>query len=190
MVESCSSERRYATRLDLWFPMTGFRLRIATSEGLIWVGSGSRRLVVRMAATAAKQSFVSAAGSGIQRLLQASGTLLSAADSTGRCNTLCESPHAGYQREVRISGRARALRGDLEQHTAPSLRFPASGLASHRNRLGLSAADFGKLLGVSGQSVYKSETGEVKPHRAQLEAIAAVRKMGRREALAVLAQAE
>lgn len=69
-----------------------------------------------------------------------------------------------------------------------SLRFRASGLASHRSRLGLSAADFGKLIGVSGQSVYKWEAGEVKPRRAQLEAIAAVRKMGRREALARLAQ--
>lgn len=64
-----------------------------------------------------------------------------------------------------------------------TLRFRASGLASHRSRLGLSAADFGKLIGVSGQSVYKWESGDVKPRRAQLEAIAAVRKMGRREAL-------
>lgn len=70
------------------------------------------------------------------------------------------------------------------------LRFRASGLASHRNRLGLSAGDFGKLSGVSGQSVYKWETGEVKPRRAQLEAIASVRKIGRREALARLAQAQ
>jgi DNA-binding XRE family transcriptional regulator len=70
------------------------------------------------------------------------------------------------------------------------LRFRASGLASHRKRLGLSAADLGRLLGVSGQSIYKWETGEVRPRNAQLEAIAAVRKMGRREALARLAQAE
>jgi DNA-binding transcriptional regulator YiaG len=62
------------------------------------------------------------------------------------------------------------------------LRFRASGLASHRKRLGLSAADFGSLLGVSGQSVYKWEAGEVKPRRSQLQAIAEVRKLGRREA--------
>jgi DNA-binding transcriptional regulator YiaG len=68
-----------------------------------------------------------------------------------------------------------------------ALRFRASGLASHRKRLGLSAADFGRLLGVSGQSVYKWETGEVRPRRSQLEAIAGVRKLGRREALARLA---
>lgn len=68
-----------------------------------------------------------------------------------------------------------------------ALRFRASGLSSHRKRLGLSAADFGKLLGVSGQSIYKWETGEVRPRRSQLEAIAGVRKLGRREALARLA---
>lgn len=70
------------------------------------------------------------------------------------------------------------------EHTA--LRFRPGGLASHRKRLGLSAADFGRLLGVSGQSVYKWESGETRPRRSQLEAIAAVRKMGRREALAKL----
>ena len=64
----------------------------------------------------------------------------------------------------------------------------AGGLASHRKRLGLSAADFGKLLGVSGQSIYKWEPGEVKPRRAQLEAIAAIRTLGKREALARLEQ--
>jgi DNA-binding transcriptional regulator YiaG len=67
------------------------------------------------------------------------------------------------------------------------LRFRASGLAGHRKRLGLSASDFGSLLGVSGQSVYKWEAGEVKPRRSQLQAIAAVRKLGRREAEARLA---
>lgn len=76
--------------------------------------------------------------------------------------------------------------GSQEPRDERPLRFRASGLASHRKRLGLSAADFGKLLGVSGQSVYKWETGEVRPRRSQLEAIAAVRKLGRREALARL----
>jgi DNA-binding transcriptional regulator YiaG len=78
----------------------------------------------------------------------------------------------------------RAQARDEEVRT--SLRFRPGGLASHRKRLGLSAADFGRLLGVSGQSVYKWETGEVRPRQSQLEAIAAVRKLGKREALAKL----
>lgn len=72
---------------------------------------------------------------------------------------------------------------------AEALRFRASGLASHRKRLGLSALDLGKLLGVSSQSVYKWESGTVRPRRSQLRAIAAVRKLGRREALERLSSA-
>lgn len=83
------------------------------------------------------------------------------------------------------SRRRAALDSDDEQQP---LRFRADGLANHRKRLGLSAADFGKLLGVSGQSIYKWESGEVRPRRAQLEAIAAIRTMGKREALARLEQ--
>lgn len=84
--------------------------------------------------------------------------------------------------EARVSKGTRSKSGDDEQ----SLRFRAGGLASHRKRLGLSAADFGRLLGVSGQSIYKWEAGEVKPRRAQLQTIAAIRKIGKREALARL----
>lgn len=66
-------------------------------------------------------------------------------------------------------------------------RFNATGLASHRKRLGLSAEAFGALVGVSGQSVYNWEAGKSRPRRSQLAAIAVVRNMGRREAAARLA---
>jgi DNA-binding transcriptional regulator YiaG len=46
----------------------------------------------------------------------------------------------------------------------------------------------GVLLGVSGQSVYKWEQGKAKPRASQLKAIAAVRKMGKREVAERLAQ--
>lgn len=65
-------------------------------------------------------------------------------------------------------------------------RFSASRLASQRQKLGLSAADFAALLGVSGQSVYKWEHGESRPRARQLEAIAALRGIGKREAAARL----
>jgi hypothetical protein len=41
-----------------------------------------------------------------------------------------------------------------------SYRWRAEGFAQHRKRLGLSAADAGKLLGVSGLTVYKWEGGQ------------------------------
>jgi len=46
----------------------------------------------------------------------------------------------------------------------------------------------GTLLGVSAQSIYHWETGKTKPRQSQLAAIAAVRKMGKREAMAQLAK--
>lgn len=65
-------------------------------------------------------------------------------------------------------------------------RFSAKGFASHRQRLGLSAAAMAKLLGVSALSVYKWESGKTKPRAKQIEAIASVRDIGRGEALAKL----
>lgn len=62
------------------------------------------------------------------------------------------------------------------------VRFSAKGLAAHRQRLGISAADMGKLLGVSPLSVYKWESGKTRPRAKQLAHIAAVRRMGKREA--------
>jgi DNA-binding transcriptional regulator YiaG len=61
-------------------------------------------------------------------------------------------------------------------------RWRASGFAQHRKRLGLSAADAGKLLGVSALTVYKWEGGQVRPRSSYLPAIAALRSMGKREA--------
>lgn len=88
------------------------------------------------------------------------------------------------QQTVKASEKNRkAVRPEKSENGEQPIRFRAGGVASHRKRLGLSAADFGRLLGVSGQSIYKWETGEVRPRQAQLESFAAVRRMGRREAL-------
>ena len=53
-------------------------------------------------------------------------------------------------------------------------------LAGTRGGRGLSAADLGSILGVSGQSVYKWEEGTTRPRASQLSAIASLRKMGKR----------
>ena len=68
------------------------------------------------------------------------------------------------------------------------LRFRVSGFANLRKKLGVSAAEMGKLLGVSAQSVYHWETGKSKPRRSQLQAISAVRHMGKRAVAAKLAE--
>lgn len=66
------------------------------------------------------------------------------------------------------------------------LRYSAKGLQSQRRRLAFSAADYGKLLGVSAQSIYNWEQGQAVPRGEQLAKLAALRDIGKREALARL----
>lgn len=73
----------------------------------------------------------------------------------------------------------------IEQSSTP-IRFSAKGLASQRNRLGLSANDCGLLLGTSGQSVYNWESGSARPRTTHLAAIASLRTMGKKDAAARL----
>jgi DNA-binding transcriptional regulator YiaG len=93
------------------------------------------------------------------------------------------------ERQLKKAGRsgARAVPQPEENDDADTpRRFSATRLAAQRRKLGLSAADFATLLGVSGQSVYKWEHGESRPRAKQLEAIAALRGIGKREAIARL----
>ncbi len=69
-----------------------------------------------------------------------------------------------------------------------SLRFRVVGFANLRKKLGVSAAEMGKLLGVSAQSVYHWEAGKSKPRKSQLPAISAVRKMSKKDVAAKLAE--
>jgi DNA-binding transcriptional regulator YiaG len=59
------------------------------------------------------------------------------------------------------------------------LPFPAAAL---RARLGLSAKDFGRLVGVAGLTIYSWESGKSRPRQKQLAGLAAVRHLGKREA--------
>jgi DNA-binding XRE family transcriptional regulator len=65
-------------------------------------------------------------------------------------------------------------------------RFSAKGLQVQRERLGLSAEDFGKLVGVSAQSIYNWEHEKARPRAEQLAKVAALRGVGKREAKARL----
>lgn len=77
-------------------------------------------------------------------------------------------------------GNAPAERADASD--GPSLRFRPDGLKKHRERLGLSAAQAGQIMGVSALSVYKWESGKTRPRAKQLQAIAHLRTLGKREA--------
>jgi DNA-binding transcriptional regulator YiaG len=65
-------------------------------------------------------------------------------------------------------------------------RFSARSVKAQRRRLKLSAADYGKLVGVSALSVYSWESGKSRPRKRQFTRLVAIRGLGRREALAQL----
>ena len=69
---------------------------------------------------------------------------------------------------------------------ARAIRFTARGVRAQRDRLGMSAEDFGKLLGVSSQAIYNWEHGAARPRTALLDRLAVVRAIGKREARARL----
>jgi len=65
--------------------------------------------------------------------------------------------------------------------SSAKVRFVAKGLRSLRSRLGVSANDLARLIGVSQQSIYNWETKKAVPRAEQLQALASVRSLGKRE---------
>ncbi|MEN1973003.1 helix-turn-helix transcriptional regulator [Luteimonas sp. MJ204] len=108
--------------------------------------------------------------------------------------------NAGYRRDIaalkremvalsrqvksgsRPSRAEKAVAAAAADGDAPRVRFQAKGLKSHREKLGLSAAEYGQLANVSGQSIYNWEAGKTVPRQAQVQSLAALRGMGKREA--------
>jgi DNA-binding transcriptional regulator YiaG len=84
--------------------------------------------------------------------------------------TLLLRKHANSRPEVSVEA------------TAKPIRFSAKRLQSQRSRLGLSAIDFGRLLGVSAQTIYNWEHEVARPRSEQLGRLAELRGIGKREA--------
>lgn len=61
------------------------------------------------------------------------------------------------------------------------LRFSPKNLKKHREKLGLSAADYARLAGVHPISIYNWENGKSKPSAQKLASLAALRNLGKRE---------
>ncbi len=62
-------------------------------------------------------------------------------------------------------------------------RFSAKGLRTHRSKLGLSASDYGDLVGVTGQSIYNWEAEVSRPRASVMGSLRDVRSLGKREAI-------
>ena len=63
-----------------------------------------------------------------------------------------------------------------------NIRYSPKSVISQRERLGLSVADYGKLVGVSAVTIYGWAQGKSRPRSAQIRALAEVRGIGKREA--------
>ena len=61
-------------------------------------------------------------------------------------------------------------------------QFSPGALKTSRERLGLSADNYGKLIGVSGLSIYNWEQGKARPRDSSIEALGSIKGIGKREA--------
>ena len=77
---------------------------------------------------------------------------------------------------------SRMAKAPVAQDTgdATPRRFSASRLAARRAKLKLSAADYGKLVGMSGATVYLWEKGQTRPPSAQVQALGALKHLSQK----------
>ena len=100
-----------------------------------------------------------------------------------RANSKLQSEVTRLERQV---GKDAALK--IAETEPTKIRFSAKSVVAQRSGLGISAADFGKLTGVTAHTIYKWEHGTSRPRKAQMAAFAAIRGLGKTEALARLVQ--
>lgn len=77
----------------------------------------------------------------------------------------------------------RVRREPVQAKRADGVRFSPRWVKIHREKLGLSAADYGKLVGVSALTIYHWESGKARPRDEFLPKLAAVRGLRKREAM-------
>ena len=97
---------------------------------------------------------------------------------------------AALESQVRKLGRSTGQSAPKPSHkdTPERVRFNAKGFGSHRQRLGLSAAQAGALLAVSPLTVYHWESGKAKPQARHMPRITAFRSLGKKQAAAAVEQ--
>jgi len=118
-----------------------------------------------------------------QRLRKASAQFRKDVAGLKRNNAKLKSEVARLERRVGKDAAPAISETDLAK-----VRFAAKSVISQRRSLGISAADYGRLIGVTGHTIYKWEHGTSRPRRAQLAAFAAIRRQSKAEVLARLEQ--
>jgi DNA-binding transcriptional regulator YiaG len=98
-----------------------------------------------------------------------------------RQNAKARAEIVRLQRQAPKGGAASTAEVKIEK-----IRYSAASVIAQRKRLGLSAADFGKLIGVTSRTIYQWEHGAARPRSSLLQAFAAVRGIGKVDANARL----
>lgn len=138
-----------------------------------------------------RQSLASVIKSEISRLSAREGRRLIkglAERSTGHRSAIAKLKRqvAELKRKVFVLEKV-AMKAPLTSVSAAKpIRFSAARLKARRTKLGLSAAQYAQLIGVSALSIYNWETGKARPRAEQIAKIGALRGMTKREALARL----
>jgi DNA-binding transcriptional regulator YiaG len=100
--------------------------------------------------------------------------------------------HLAYEKKLaQLESQTRkvaALPPAAEDDGTGDTRFSARSVRAQRRRTGLSAADYAKLVGVSPLTIYNWEHNKSRPRQSQFKALLAIRGLGKREALAKLAE--
>ena len=92
----------------------------------------------------------------------------------------------GQQKEIaflKAQERKRLHHPPTPDEPLEGVRFSARSVRAQRRRLGLSGEDFATLVGVSPMTIYNWEHGKARPKNDRLAAFAALRNVGKREAL-------
>lgn len=95
---------------------------------------------------------------------------------------------AALQKQLRQVNRERAAAANETKASDRKYRFSATRLAAHRTKFGLSAADYGKLAGVSGNTLYLWEQGKSRPKPEQVQRLGMLKGLSHKAALAQLEQ--
>ncbi len=120
-----------------------------------------------------------------KEIRQQVGPLRKASAELRRTVAALKSEFATLRRGVHFLERQekRRLQSTPKASSAEGVRFSPRWVKADRERLGLSAKDYGLLVGVAGITIYNWEKAKSKPRDKQLAAWAAVRGIGKREAL-------
>ncbi len=96
------------------------------------------------------------------------------------------------KRLERLAAQTRERGGHSAVAEAPrsATRYSARSVRAQRKRLGLSAEDYGRLIGVSALTIFNWEHGKARPRKKQLAALIVLRGIGKREAKKRLAGPE